>query len=57
MQPDDPGALAAAIRRLGGDESLRRRLRGGGFETARTYTVERFDEKVATAIAERAGTA
>src|SRR5207247_7592583 len=54
---DDPGALAAAIRRLAGDESLRRRLRGGGVETARTYTVERFDEKVATAIAERAGTA
>jgi glycogen(starch) synthase len=54
---DDPGALAAAIRRLAGDESLRRRLREGGFETARTYTVERFDERVAAAITERAGAA
>jgi glycosyltransferase involved in cell wall biosynthesis len=47
FEPDEgPGALAAAIRRLAGDEELRRRLRAGGFETAKGITEERWNRAV-----------
>jgi glycosyltransferase involved in cell wall biosynthesis len=51
---DDPGALAAAVRRLSEDEALRRRLREGGFETARSHTERRFNEAIAAALVEAA---
>jgi glycogen(starch) synthase len=50
--PDDPSALAAAIRRLADDESLRRRLREGGFATASRFTEEAFNGAVEAALAE-----
>jgi hypothetical protein len=42
VPPADPGALAAAIRRLAGDEALRRRLVTGGQVTAELLDVERL---------------
>ncbi|HEX2085216.1 MAG TPA: glycosyltransferase family 4 protein [Solirubrobacteraceae bacterium] len=44
--PGDPAALAAAVRRLAGDEGLRARLREGGFATARRHTLSRFVERI-----------
>jgi glycosyltransferase involved in cell wall biosynthesis len=48
---DDPGALAAAVRRLAGDGALRDSLRAGGFETAERLTAAAFDGAVAEALA------
>jgi glycosyltransferase involved in cell wall biosynthesis len=50
IPPDDPTALAGALRRLSQDPALRERLTAGGLERARRTTVEAFS----TAIAEEA---
>ena len=42
VPPDDPDALAAAIRRLADDADLRRRLQAGGAKTASELTIERY---------------
>jgi len=47
---DAPG-LAAAVRRLAGDEHLRARLREGGLRTAPCYTEAAFHAAVADALA------
>lgn len=47
---DDPGALAAAVRRLADEAGLRERLRGGGFATADRFTEPAFNDAVALAI-------
>ncbi len=39
---DAPDAVAAAVRALGSDEALRRRLINGGLATAANYRVDRF---------------
>lgn len=39
---DDPGALAAAVRRLAGAQDLRRHLAEGGLRTAAAHTLERL---------------
>jgi glycogen synthase len=52
---DDPGALAAAVKRLVADQALRRGLREGGFATAARFTEERFNDGVAAAIEAAAG--
>jgi glycogen synthase len=44
--PGDAFALADAVRRLAGDESLRARLLTGGVETARKYTEPQFNAAV-----------
>jgi glycosyltransferase involved in cell wall biosynthesis len=50
---DDPGALAAAVRRLADDRGLRARLREGGVPTASAHTEERFNAAVAVAVEAR----
>jgi glycosyltransferase involved in cell wall biosynthesis len=50
VDPGDPGALAAAVRRLAGDAGLRARLRAGGFETAARYTQASFCAAVVDAV-------
>ncbi|CAB4959730.1 unannotated protein [freshwater metagenome] len=52
---DDPGAVAAAVRRLAGDPDLRARLRDGGLRTAAGLDETRFQEGVETAIRRAAG--
>jgi glycosyltransferase involved in cell wall biosynthesis len=47
---DSAEALAAAVRRLGGDPGLRARLREGGLETAARYTETLYNEAIARAI-------
>lgn len=42
VPPDDPGALAAAVRRLAADGDLRGRLQTGGARTASELTIERY---------------
>lgn len=44
IDPTDAGALAAALRRAAEDESLRARLRAGGFERAKAFTWRRAAE-------------
>jgi glycogen(starch) synthase len=46
IPPEDPAALAAAVRRLAGDEGLRARLRAGGLRTAAEHSAERHDERI-----------
>ena len=46
----DPGALAAAVRRLAADEELRRRIRSAGAVTAARHTAEGFNDAVAAEI-------
>lgn len=41
--PGDPASLAAAVRRLAGDEGLRERLLAGGLRAASHYTESRFN--------------
>jgi glycosyltransferase involved in cell wall biosynthesis len=48
--PADPGALAAAVRRLRDDGELRARLRAGGERTARTHTEGVFNRAVLEAV-------
>jgi glycosyltransferase involved in cell wall biosynthesis len=43
---DDPAAVAAAVRALGSDESLRRRLVNGGLTTGAAYRVDRFADEL-----------
>jgi glycogen(starch) synthase len=47
---DDADSLAAALRRLAGDEALRARLRRNGLNTARRYTEAVFNEAVEHAL-------
>jgi glycosyltransferase involved in cell wall biosynthesis len=47
---DDPAALAAAVRRLAGDEGLRDRLRAAGLATAESLSEESFNEAIRAAI-------
>ena len=44
IAPDDPDALAAAVRRLAGEPALRARLVSGGLRTAADLTVDRLAE-------------
>ena len=46
IEPDDPHAVASAVRRLAGDERLRARLREGGLRTAAEHTAERYEQRV-----------
>jgi glycosyltransferase involved in cell wall biosynthesis len=48
--PEDPAALAEAVRRLAGDEALRARLREGGALTAASHTEGVFNEAVLDAL-------
>jgi glycosyltransferase involved in cell wall biosynthesis len=48
--PDLPGEIAAAIRRLAGDPSLRARLVEGGVETAGRYTAQALEAQVVAAV-------
>jgi glycosyltransferase involved in cell wall biosynthesis len=48
--PGDAAALAACVRRLAGDPSLRARLRAGGFETAARFSQAAFDAAVVSAL-------
>jgi hypothetical protein len=52
VEPDDPAAVAAAIRRLADDPALRARVRHGGIATAKEYTAERFHARVEAALAD-----
>jgi glycogen(starch) synthase len=46
IPPEDPGALAAAVRRLAGDPDLRARLRRGGARTAAEHSAGRFEQRI-----------
>jgi glycosyltransferase involved in cell wall biosynthesis len=50
VEPGDPSALAAAVRRLAADPELRERLRAGGFETAARYPQASFEDAVVGAL-------
>jgi glycosyltransferase involved in cell wall biosynthesis len=45
IPPEDPGALAAAVRRLAADVDLRARLRAGGARTAAEHSAVRFEQR------------
>jgi glycosyltransferase involved in cell wall biosynthesis len=47
---DDPGALAAAVRRLAEDPALRGRLRAAGLPSAAAHTETQFNAAVAAAV-------
>jgi glycosyltransferase involved in cell wall biosynthesis len=46
IPPEDPHALAGAVRRLAGDGELRERLRSGGASTAAEHSAERYERRV-----------
>jgi glycosyltransferase involved in cell wall biosynthesis len=48
----DAAALAAAVRRLAGDDALRARLRAGGLETAPRHTEPVLNAAVEAAVLE-----
>src|SRR5258708_20457203 len=50
VPPEDPPAIAAAVRRLAGDAALRERLREGGLQTAQGHTETAFNEAVREAL-------
>jgi len=50
FEADDADSLAAALRRLATDESLRARLRGNGLDTARRHTEAVFNRAVEDAL-------
>lgn len=52
FEADDPIALAAALKRLANDESLRTRLREPGLETAATYTEAKYNARIERALQE-----
>lgn len=54
--PDDPAALAGAVRRLEGDHALRERLHDGGRRTAARFTLEHFAQQTVAEIVRAAGT-
>lgn len=43
---DDPAAIAAAVRALAKDDSLRRRLVNGGLTTSAAYRIDRFADEL-----------
>jgi glycosyltransferase involved in cell wall biosynthesis len=43
---EDPPALAAAVRRLAGDEGLRAKLGAGGARTAAEHSASRYEQRV-----------
>jgi glycosyltransferase involved in cell wall biosynthesis len=51
VEPGDPAAVAAAVRRLADDPALRARLRHGGIATAEEHTAECFHARVEAALA------
>lgn len=55
IAPDDPHALAGAVRRLGASGELRSRLIAGGRATAEAHTAERFCAATVEAIEAAAG--
>ena len=46
IAPEDPDALAAAVRRLAADVDLRARLLAGGARTAAEHSAERFEQRI-----------
>jgi glycogen(starch) synthase len=46
VPPDDPDAVAAAVRRLAADEGLRDALVAGGLRTAEAWTVDRLADRL-----------
>jgi len=50
FDPDDPGALAAAVQRLAHDPALRKGLRDGGLRTAPRHTEGVFNAAVERAV-------
>lgn len=54
-EPGDARALAAVVERLAADESLRDRLRSGGFGTAPAFARSRWNERVVAEHERRAG--
>lgn len=50
VPPDDPTALAAAVRRLAGDPALRAHLRAGGRATAEAHPAEASHARVREAL-------
>ena len=46
VAPNDPPAVADAVRRLAGDPALRERLRAGGLETAARFTAAAYDDAI-----------
>jgi glycosyltransferase involved in cell wall biosynthesis len=50
VEPGDPAAVAAAVRRLADDPELRARLRHGGIATAKQHTAEAFHARVEAAL-------
>ena len=55
FEAGDPDALATAVRRLGADPELRRRLREGGLETAPRHTEAVLNDAVESALLEVTG--
>jgi glycosyltransferase involved in cell wall biosynthesis len=53
--PEDPAALAAAVRRLAEEPELRHRLRAGGLATAAAHTEGLFNAQVERHLTEVAG--
>ncbi len=53
---EDPQALAAAVRRLAGDEPLRAKLRAGGAASAAEYSAPRYEARIVDEL-ERCGRA
>jgi glycogen synthase len=51
---DSPESLAAAVRRLAGDEGLRDRLREGGLEAAARFTETAYNDAIERALEEAA---
>jgi glycogen(starch) synthase len=49
IAPEDPAALAAAVRRLAAEPKLRHRLRQSGVVTAAQHSEERFNEAILAA--------
>jgi glycogen synthase len=46
IPPEDPQALAGAVRRLADDPKLRAKLRAGGIRTASEHSAERHDQRL-----------
>jgi glycogen synthase len=53
--PGDPHSLAETVRRLAGDETLRKRLLAGGLGAASHYTESRFNRAAMVAVTSAAG--
>jgi glycogen(starch) synthase len=55
VPPEDPGGIAAAVRRLASDPTLRERLRTGGRQTAEQHPADRSHRAIAAALEAAAG--